>query len=64
MVHYHIKRLCSELLKDAVALVDAFAPPDFILKSALGNADGQVNFISCDMKYSSGTCSFTNIVLI
>ncbi|XP_066973372.1 peroxisomal acyl-coenzyme A oxidase 3-like isoform X1 [Macrobrachium rosenbergii] len=42
MVHHHIKRLCGEMLKDAVALVDAFAPPDFILRSALGNADGQV----------------------
>ncbi|XP_068218868.1 peroxisomal acyl-coenzyme A oxidase 3-like [Palaemon carinicauda] len=42
MVHHHIKRLCAEMLKDAVALVDAFAPPDFILRSALGNADGQI----------------------
>ncbi|CAL4158142.1 unnamed protein product, partial [Meganyctiphanes norvegica] len=40
--HLHIKRLCRELLPDAVALVDAMAPPDFILQSALGNADGQV----------------------
>lgn len=42
MIHHHIKRLCSEMLKDAVSLVDAIAPPDFILHSALGNADGQV----------------------
>lgn len=42
MVHHHIKRLCSELVPDAVALVDAFALPDFLLRSALGNADGEV----------------------
>lgn len=42
MVHHHIKRLCTELLPDAVALVDAFALPDFLLRSALGNADGEV----------------------
>lgn len=40
--HMHIKRICRELLPDAVALVDSMAPPDFILQSALGNADGQV----------------------
>ncbi|XP_069179960.1 peroxisomal acyl-coenzyme A oxidase 3-like isoform X3 [Procambarus clarkii] len=41
-VHLHIRRLCADLLPDAVALVDAFGPPDFILRSALGNADGKV----------------------
>ncbi|CAK9820508.1 Peroxisomal acyl-coenzyme A oxidase 3 [Anthophora plagiata] len=34
--------LCKELVKDAVALVDVLAPPDFILNSPLGMADGQV----------------------
>lgn len=38
----HVRRLCGELLPDAVALVDSFAPPDFFLHSALGNADGKV----------------------
>ncbi|KAG0701612.1 Peroxisomal acyl-coenzyme A oxidase 3 [Chionoecetes opilio] len=38
----HVRRLCGELLPDAVALVDAFAPPDFFLHSVLGNADGKV----------------------
>ncbi|XP_042235810.1 peroxisomal acyl-coenzyme A oxidase 3-like isoform X4 [Homarus americanus] len=42
MVHFHIKRLCGDLLPDAVALVDVFAPPDFFIHSALGNADGMV----------------------
>lgn len=31
-----------QLKDDAVALVDVFAPPDFILNSPIGNADGQV----------------------
>ncbi|XP_017882631.1 peroxisomal acyl-coenzyme A oxidase 3 [Ceratina calcarata] len=34
--------LCKELVPNAVALVDVLAPPDFILNSALGMADGQV----------------------
>nr|XP_053637648.1 peroxisomal acyl-coenzyme A oxidase 3-like [Cherax quadricarinatus] len=42
VVHQRIRCLCNDLLPDAVALVDAFAPPDFILRSVLGNADGKV----------------------
>lgn len=38
----HIRQLCGELLPDAMALVDAMAPPDFFLNSVLGNADGRV----------------------
>ncbi|XP_029043115.1 peroxisomal acyl-coenzyme A oxidase 3 [Osmia bicornis bicornis] len=34
--------LCKELVQDAVALVDVLAPPDFIINSPLGMADGQV----------------------
>ncbi|XP_065173728.1 peroxisomal acyl-coenzyme A oxidase 3-like [Atheta coriaria] len=34
--------LCKELKDDAVAVVDAIAPDDFILNSILGNSDGQV----------------------
>ncbi|KAI5751838.1 hypothetical protein M8J77_011288 [Diaphorina citri] len=34
--------LCAELKPDAVALVDAIAPPDFILNSALGKSDGKL----------------------
>lgn len=41
-VQQHVRRLCGELLPDAVALVDSFAPPDFFLRSVLGNADGKV----------------------
>lgn len=49
MVHHHIKRLCTKLLPDAVALVDAFALPDFLLRSALGNADGEVRWMDCKL---------------
>lgn len=37
-----ILKLCEELKPDAVPLVDAIAPPDFILNSCLGRSDGQV----------------------
>ncbi|EYC45869.1 hypothetical protein Y032_0414g1028 [Ancylostoma ceylanicum] len=35
-----IRSLENDLLPDAVALVDAVAPPDFVLNSALGMSDG------------------------
>lgn len=37
-----ILQLCSELKNEAVALVDVFAPPDFILNSCLGFSDGRI----------------------
>ncbi|XP_018906565.2 peroxisomal acyl-coenzyme A oxidase 3 isoform X1 [Bemisia tabaci] len=37
-----ILEVCQLLRPDAVALADAFAPPDFILNSVLGFADGEV----------------------
>ncbi|NXJ10366.1 ACOX3 oxidase, partial [Odontophorus gujanensis] len=36
--------LCRRLKDDAVALVDVFAPPDFILNSPIGKASGEVRF--------------------
>lgn len=35
-------QLCAALRDEAVALVDAFAIPDFILNSAIGAADGRI----------------------
>jgi len=41
-LHRAVEELCLQLKPDAVALVDAIAPPDFILNSALGRSDGEV----------------------
>lgn len=37
--------LCGQLKDDAVSLVDAIAPPDFVLNSPIGLSDGQVGSI-------------------
>ncbi|XP_043259762.1 peroxisomal acyl-coenzyme A oxidase 3-like [Colletes gigas] len=42
LVREGIVTLCRELVPEAVALVDVLAPPDFILNSPLGMADGEV----------------------
>lgn len=41
-LHRAVEELCHQLKPDAVALVDAIAPPDFVLNSALGRSDGRV----------------------
>lgn len=37
-----VLQLCSELRHEAVALVEALAPPDFILNSVIARSDGKV----------------------
>lgn len=37
-----VLQLCRDLKCEAVALVDAIAPPDFVLNSVLGVSDGEV----------------------
>lgn len=37
-----ILTLCKDLKDDTVALVDVIAPPDFLIKSVLGQSDGMV----------------------
>ncbi|XP_072262988.1 peroxisomal acyl-coenzyme A oxidase 3 [Pyxicephalus adspersus] len=37
-----VLELCAELKDDAVSLVDAIAPPDFILNSPIAKADGEL----------------------
>lgn len=37
-----VLHLCAQIKPEAVALVDAMAPPDFILNSALGKSDGKL----------------------
>ena len=37
-----IRKLCLEIRKDAVPLVDSFNFPDFVINSPLGRYDGQV----------------------
>lgn len=41
-LHKTLLKLCKDLVPEAVALTDVLSPPDFILNSFLGNADGDI----------------------
>lgn len=38
-----ILEVCEELKPNILAIVDSLAPPDFVVNSILGNADGEVS---------------------
>lgn len=42
LIRQGILELCAKLKTDAVSLVDAVAPPDFLITSPLGKSDGEV----------------------
>lgn len=44
LMNQSILKLCSELKNDIIGVADALAPPDFVVNSVLGKADGQVRF--------------------
>lgn len=44
LVKEAIIRLCAEIKPDAVAVVDALAPPDHALNSVLAKSDGRVSY--------------------
>ncbi|XP_018573193.1 peroxisomal acyl-coenzyme A oxidase 3 isoform X2 [Anoplophora glabripennis] len=42
LIQDSVLKLCNDLKNEAVSLIDAVAPPDFILNSVLGASDGMV----------------------
>lgn len=54
--------LCKDLLEDAVALADVLAPPDYIVNSPLGMADGNV-CLSSTNQYNLLSNSGSNLLI-
>ncbi len=42
LIRETILELCKDMKDDAIALVDAMAPPDYVLDSILGHSTGEV----------------------
>jgi len=42
LIRETILELCGSMKSDAIALIDAIAPPDYVLNSALGDSTGLV----------------------
>jgi acyl-CoA oxidase len=42
LIRETILELCKEMKNDAIALIDAIAPPDYVLNSVLGDSNGNV----------------------
>ncbi|KAK5645187.1 hypothetical protein RI129_006487 [Pyrocoelia pectoralis] len=56
-----ILMLCSDLKDDAVSLVDAISPPDFLVNSVFGYSDGNVyKRLECTITHTPGTFSNVN----
>lgn len=46
-VRENILRLCAKIKPDALGVIDALAPPDFVVNSVLGKSDGKVIVCFC-----------------
>lgn len=42
LIRETILELCKEMKNDSIALIDAIAPPDYVLNSILGDSTGNV----------------------
>ena len=42
LIRETLLKLCAEMKDEAIGLVDAIAPPDYVLNSVLGNSTGDV----------------------
>ena len=57
LIRESILELCSKMKIDSIALIDAIAPPDYVLNSALGDSTGLVyknlysSMIQCDSAF-------------
>lgn len=58
-----IINLCKDLLEDAVTLADVLAPPDHIVNSPLGMADGNV-CLSSTISYNLFGKSDSNLLIL
>lgn len=56
-IHKTLLNFCKDLVPEAVALTDVLSPPDFILNSFLGNADGDI-YKHLQQSFFSSTNSF------
>ena len=56
LIQEAILTLCGQLKDDAVSLVDAIAPPDFVLNSPIGLSDGQVSYYALNDKKMKYMC--------
>ena len=63
LIQEAILTLCGQLKDDAVSLVDAIAPPDFVLNSPIGLSDGQVSYYALNDKKKWNICVWNYLQL-